>query len=150
MQTAFRLFLAAIVLGLINSVLGFVGASAQIDAALAAQPLPPGVSREQFQTIAMAGFIGAAVFGLVLVALEALVVFQMRKGRNWARIVLAIIGALTVVAGLINVGTIAAAFASGGLGILTGLLSIVTLLVTIAAIYYMFRPAANAYFSAVR
>ncbi|MBW0009328.1 MAG: hypothetical protein JO063_04270, partial [Pseudonocardiales bacterium] len=82
-----------------------------------------------------AGFIIGSVLGLLVVAAELVFVFLMRGGRNWARIVLAVLGGLGVLLGLIGL-------AIGG-GSITGPLP---LLLLIGAIVTMFLPPANAWF----
>lgn len=61
----------------------------------------------------------------------------MRKGRNWARIVLAVIGGLGVLSGFYSLTT-----ESGGQLALT----VVSLIVVIGAIVTMFLPGANPWF----
>jgi len=149
-ETSFKLWLAYIAVSLIGSIITFLSIGGVIDAQLRAQglnpaDLPPGTA-EALQT----GLIVGAVLGLILLAAIVAVVFQMRKGRNWARIVLAVLGGIAVlglVIGLVNSG---ATLALGGLGVVSVLLSVVQLLLLIAAILFMFRGAANPYFAGRR
>ena len=84
------------------------------------------------------GLVVALVIGLILLALEIFFMFKMRAGHNWARIVLTVLGVLSILASLygltqgFTVGTI---------------FSVISLLVVAAAIVFMYKPAARAYFS---
>ncbi len=112
-ETAFRLWIANVVLGIIGAVMSF---------ALSAL---------------------GVVIALIFAALYLLFAFKMRQGRNWARITLTVLGGIGVLMGVLGL-----LFSTGALGVLGLLLSIVQLVLIVAAIYFMFRPAANAYFTA--
>ncbi|HKR49508.1 MAG TPA: hypothetical protein VJT72_08000 [Pseudonocardiaceae bacterium] len=89
--------------------------------------------RSTVESLATAGSVAAIVIGLLFVAAQVLSAFLMRGGRNWARIVLAVLGGLVVLFGLLSL-------TAGSVG---GLLQLVIL---IGAIVTMFLPAANAWF----
>lgn len=88
----------------------------------------------EVRRIAEASFTGmlVGIFGFGL--LYVLFVFKMRAGRNWARIVLAALAVL----GLLSQGVLTGT---------TDLLSMVSVLVSIAGLVLMFMPASNAYFN---
>lgn len=90
------------------------------------------------------------VIGLVLLALVVATVFQMRKGRNWARIVLAVLGGLSALSLLLGFANAGSLLGLGGLGVLSVLISVVQLVLLLGAILLMFRGGANAYFAAGR
>lgn len=140
-QTAFLLFIVNVVLGVIGSLLSF---PARIDIAIT------GLSTAQQEAAARTGVIIAIVIALALFALYLFFVFQMRNGKNWARIVLTVLSVLSIVAGLAGLGVTSALFGAGVFGLLSVILSILSLVLLIAAVVYMFRPDANAYFSAPR
>lgn len=154
--TSFWLWIAAVVVGLIGAVVSFLQVGSvtdQIDggaAAGAGSGLDPGT----LSSIVTASLVVGAVLGLVLVALEVLFAVFMRRGRNWARIVLAvfgIIGVLFTLGGLFSASTTVI----GGQEIVTRsgistVLSVVQALLVVAAVVMFFRPPANAYFRARR
>lgn len=149
-ETAFRLWIGSVIVGLIGAVLTFLQLPALIDVAIQSTPATPGLSEENLRLGIQVGIIVGAVVGLAFVALYLLFTFKMRAGRNWARIVLTILGGLSIIFTLFSLGTIGQQFASGALGAVTGVLTILQLLLEIAAIYFMFRPAANQYFQQPR
>lgn len=102
-----------------------------IDQALAQDPT---LDRSSIESIATGALVTGAVMVLLFVVAELVVVFLMRGGRNWARIVLAVLGGLGVLFWLAV--TIGAGSAAG----------LLQLLVLIGAIVTMFLPAANAWF----
>lgn len=106
--------------------------------ALAKNPELDQTAFENFMTVAVN--VGLAL-GLLFVAVLIVFVYLIRGGRNWARIVLAVIGGLGLLFGLLGL-----AGASG----LSVLLALIQLLLLTGAIVTMFRPAANAWFRPVR
>ncbi len=137
-EISFWLWISTIVLGLVGSVpifFQFDQLRAQaINQALANEPT---LDRSTIESVTTGALVAGAVIGLLLVVAQLLFVFLMRGGRNWARIVLAVLGGLVVLFGLIGfVGT------TGAMG--AG--SLLQLLLLIGAIVAMFLPAANAWF----
>ncbi|HXV92383.1 MAG TPA: hypothetical protein VD813_03720 [Pseudonocardia sp.] len=91
---------------------------------------------------------GSLVFSLVISAVALYIMVEMRAGKNWARITIAVLGGLGL---LFNVIGLLGQF--GAWGVLGGLYSVTTTLFGLAqivlmggAIYLMFRPQNNAYF----
>lgn len=153
---AFMLFLAAAVAGIISSLLNFVTADAVYDAQIEDAAEKLGIPADQLANtpemggVAAAG-VGAGVFlGLILFAAWIACVFLMRDGKNWARIVLAVLGGFGILFGLIGLFGIGLLFSAGIVGIIQALLSLIQLGLTIAAIIFMFKSDANAYFAAAR
>jgi O-antigen/teichoic acid export membrane protein len=91
----------------------------------------------QEQQVAQGALIAFAVIVIILSLLEALFAYFMYRGRNWARIVVTILAALSLVA------LITQASASGWLEWVGAALIVV-------AIILQFTPSANAYFRAAR
>lgn len=149
-ETAFRLLIAFIVLGVIGTVLSFVLASTTVGAAIGTTELPPGVSSSDITGIATGVVIGIGVLFLVLYGLGLLFTFKMRQGRNWARIVLTIVSAIYVLFWLISLGGIGQMVSAGIVGLVSVVLGVVQLLLIVGALYFMFRPAANQYFQQPR
>lgn len=77
------------------------------------------------------------IIGLLISAVQLLFAFFMRKGRNRARITLAVIGVVSV---LFGASSLAAAPA------FPLILSLISYLVVIGAVVTMFLPAANPWF----
>jgi hypothetical protein len=95
--------------------------------------------------------ISAAIVGLVIsliiYALALFVMIQMRAGRNWARITIAVLGGIGLLFGVIGlIGQLAAfGFTAGIYGgaypIVTSLFSLAQVVLVGAALYLMFQPA---------
>ena len=95
------------------------------------------LDEEQLRNGINAVLVGGVVIGLIAAAVQLLIAWFMRKGRNWARIVLTVLGVLGVFAGLFSLPS-----QSGSqLG-----LSAIHLLVLAGAVVAMYLPAANAWF----
>lgn len=153
---AFYLFLTAAVCGIISSLLNFATVDAIYDASVQEQAEELGIPADQIGNVpdlggAGAATVGVGVFiGLIIFAAWIACVFLMRNGANWARIVLAVLGGIGVLLGLIGLLTIGALFSAGFLGVLQALLGLAQLGLTVAAIVFMFKPDANAYFATPR
>ncbi|MCZ4077653.1 hypothetical protein O1W68_06845 [Rhodococcus sp. H36-A4] len=76
---------------------------------------------------------GGGIIAIVLALIQLWLAFRMRAGRNWARIVLTIVG----VAYLLSV------FSGGGVA---GIFNWIYLVVFVAAVVLMFVPASGAFF----
>ncbi len=115
-QTAFTLWIASIIVGLLAGTLSFVLTN------------PLAASR-----------IIGAVFGVLFLAFEVFFVVKMRAGRNWARIV------LTVLAGLDVLMTLLGILIQRSVGV-TQVLGVLPLVLIVAATMFMYRGTANPYF----
>jgi hypothetical protein len=81
---------------------------------------------------------GIYIFAIVAVSLLMLLfAWKMRAGRNWARIVLAILAVLSLLFQASSVG-------------LSSVLGLVGVLITASALVFMFVPQSNAYFAQFR
>jgi hypothetical protein len=147
---AFNLFIANVVLGVLGVILSFSLVGAIVEAQLAASGLSRADLGPQGEAALTSGLIVGVVVSLVILALYLFFIFQMRAGKNWARIVLAVLGAISVVFGLIGFSGYGVYMQAGGIGVIVVILSILQLILIIAAIVFMFRPDANAYFTAPR
>ncbi|MGH3941632.1 MAG: hypothetical protein ACRDTG_23980 [Pseudonocardiaceae bacterium] len=95
------------------------------------------LDESQLDAIVTGGFLAALAIILIITLLQLVFAFFMRKGRNWARIVLAVIGGILVLFGLPSLVGV-----SGGQLLLT----LVSMLVVLGAIITMFLPGANPWF----
>jgi len=128
-DNAFKLWLVSIGIG----VLGIIASLIFTDRDALAQKL-----KDSGSTLGTNQLHSAVNATLIIIGLELLFAFKMRAGRNWARIVLTVLGVLGVLSALYGL--------TAGLTIGT-ILNIISILVVIAAIVFMFRPASRAYFS---
>jgi hypothetical protein len=129
-EISFGLWIAASVL----YVLGLLAAYSQVRTETVDRVLAqnPALDQSMIERVATGAFV---VWLLIGAAAVLTFVFLMRGGRNWARIVLAVIGGISVLLGLLGL--------AAGAGSVAGLLQ---LLLLIGAIVTMFMPAANAWF----
>ncbi|MDQ4103824.1 MAG: hypothetical protein M3186_08995 [Actinomycetota bacterium] len=107
-----------------------------IDTALAQDPTQ---DRSMIESVMTGALTVGVVFALVFVAAGFAFAFFMRKGRNWARMLLAVPGGLIVLLWLI--GLTQGAGPTPALGV-----SLVQLLLVVAAIATMFGAEANVWF----
>jgi len=144
-QTAFRLGIASVVVGMVDLLLRNTIAD------------PYAVMQRAMQRGARAGstvhtshayltalLIMGAVFAIVGLALRVFLLLKMRAGRNWARIVLTVLIGMGLLGTLFSLAFVR--FVFEGLGwLLAG--SALALLFDAAVVVFMYRPAANRYFS---
>ena len=123
-------FLANTLLGLLASILTF----SDIDS-LVAEGTTGGLDEDSVR----AALILGAVIGLVFLAIYLVVLWFAWTGRNWARIVLWVLGGLSVVSGLAGLGN-----DSG----LLSLLSVLQLLLVIAGIVLLALKPSNEWYRA--
>jgi hypothetical protein len=135
-EISFGLWVATLVLGVLGVVLSYSQIK-QVQAQMINQMVAqnPPMDQSMIERTATTALVVGVVLWLLVVAVMFVFVFLMRAGRNWARIVLAVLGGLDVLFSL--VGVVVA-------GSVAGLLQ---LLLLIGAIVTMFLPAANAWFA---
>jgi hypothetical protein len=130
-------FLATLILGLIASLVQF----SDLDG-LVAQTVATADDPVITEDVVRAGLVVGAVVGLLLVALEALFIWFAWQGRNWARIVLLVLGGLSVLFGL---GTLSGAGGGASSGFLDSL-SVFSLLLTVVGVVALaLRPSSEWY-----
>ena len=122
-SVSFGLWLIAIIVGIVTVVVLFVSASAVVSVG---------------ESSATANFFGityvfVALLVLLFTAIQAAVVWRMRAGRNWARVLLTALAVLQIVNAVFSIG-------------LNAVLSIVGIVIVAAATVAMWLPASNAYF----
>ena len=129
-------FIASLILGVASAIYLVFNFDDLLRAAIAAQnttvelgPVDEGFVR--------AILIGGAVFGLILTGLQAMFIWFAWNGRNWARIVLWVLGGIGVVGGLFGL----VSPQPGQPGFLVGL-SLFSFLLTVAGIVLLaFKPS---------
>ena len=136
--TSVKLWFASILLGLLGGVLVFALTDQGAQAQTMRDAGTSGLTDAQPQWAVTILLVVVLVITVIVLALQIFFVLKMKAGRNWARIV------LTVLAGLSAPWTLAA-FAQGfDIGTAVNTISLALL---IGAVVFMFRPAANVYFS---
>jgi hypothetical protein len=94
-------FMANLILGLISAAISFSSLDTLVADALAAEGLDGALEEDVMRSAVIVG----AVVTLVFAALQAMFIWFAWQGRNWARIVLWVLGGLSVVSGLASFGT---------------------------------------------
>ena len=144
-DTAYLLWLIAAGVGILGSLLNLLNAQAIADETVKALS---GLSPELDKSLADSASpsYGGIIFSLIISAVWVVVVMQMRKGANWARILLTVLGGLGILLGLIGFLGFGILFSTGILGVLQALLGVVALVAEIGAIVFMFKSDSNRYF----
>jgi hypothetical protein len=124
---------ASLLLGLISSIVSFSDLDALIDQTLESTS-DPAVTEDVIRS----GIVVGAVVGLLIVGLQVLFLWFAWKGRNWARIVLWVLGGISVLFGLIGL----AAGSTESTGFLTSL-GWFQLLLTAAGLVLLARQPSN-------
>jgi hypothetical protein len=130
-------FMANLILGVIGSIITFTMLDTLVAQALAAENVDLTVDDEVLRSAVVVG----AVIGLVFVGLQAMFIWFAWQGRNWARIVLWVLGGLAVVSGLASLGMATAP----STGFLTAL-SWFNLVLVIAGIVLLAQKPANEWY----
>jgi len=137
-EISFWLWIATVVLGLVSVLVTYPQIDRiRADAINEALAQDPTLDRSLIESVTTGALVAGIVIGLLIVVAELVFVFLMRGGRNWARIVLAVLGGLGVLFGLIGL--------AGATGSMLAI-AVPQLLLLIGAIVAMFLPAANAWF----
>lgn len=149
--TAFQLLCAVAALGVVTLAAMLLAVHgdldvhvAQLQRDVAAQDPTMVVGADAARTMLTIGLGLTGLLGLGVTALFLLVVVKMRAGRNWARMLVTMVGVMTVFSAVpalfgLGAGTGAAAVVGGGAGILQAVLAV-------GAIVLMHRAEANRYF----
>ncbi|MBO9056285.1 hypothetical protein JYQ29_04720 [Curtobacterium flaccumfaciens pv. flaccumfaciens] len=96
--------------------------------------LTSGSSADVADSVGTAPLVGGAIFAFILAVIELIIVFKMRDGRNWARIVLTVLAVLQLIG--VGVGAASGGNAFGWIG------GVAVLIATIL----MYVGGANRYF----
>jgi hypothetical protein len=131
-RTAVTIVYVLLAVSFLSLILQLVFLDEIVDRALEAQG--SGVNEDAVRTGAIVGGVfGFLVFGGLYVVLAIF----LRKGANWARIVLTVLGALGLIFGVFGL--------FGDEPVLVTLFRVVTLALTAALLFFMWRPDASAY-----
>ena len=98
-QNAVRLMFGLAALGVIGLIIVFADKSAL---RTAIENANPGDDKTQIDSAVNTGIAVGAVIGIVLIVLYVLLALQVRKGKNWARIVTWVLAGLGVLGGVTN------------------------------------------------
>jgi hypothetical protein len=116
---SFFIWLIVVLIGIVSSIIAFTsGGTQQAASDAGVGNMGTGIA------------VGGAIFALVIAIVELIIVFKMRDGRNWARIVLLILAILQVLG-------VFGAFS------ITGIIGVVAVII---ATILMFVGGANGYF----
>lgn len=136
---AVQLMFASVALGIISSIITFTSGDAIKDSIRESDPT---LTADEVNSAYNLGLGVAIFFGLVFALLYLLLAFQVRKGKNWARIVTWVLAGLGVLGGLLGL-------AGTGTGLEKGI-GIISLLINVAIIVLLARKPANEYFAAMK
>lgn len=127
-------------LGLIGLIVNFADSGGVKDSI---RDSDPSLTQDQVDSAYTVGLVFALIIGLVFAALYVLLALQMRKGKNWARIVTLVIAGLSILFGLIGLGASAPAISRviGVIGLLLNIAIFVLLLLRPAREYFASRKA---------
>lgn len=148
--TAYQLLCAVAVLGVVNMIASLLAVHAdratyvdQLLLDVAAQDAGMQIGRDTAETLMVVGLGLTALIGLGVTALYLLFVHKMRAGRNWARMLVTMIGVMMV---FVAVPTLFGLGAGGGAVMVAGGASILQAVLSVGAIVLMHRGDSNRYF----
>jgi hypothetical protein len=130
-------FMANLILGLIGTALTFADMEALIAQAIAASG-----DAELTEDAVRSILVGSAIFALCVYGVIAMFIAFAWKGRNWARIVLWVLGGVSVVFGLVG---LAGAGSTGQSGFMTALGFCQLVLVTAGVVLLALKPSNDWY-----
>lgn len=137
-NAAFWLYIAGAAMGLVSVVVGAVVGINRIQSGqFTGQVVPPGtdVSPSVINTALAVGVALGIAVGLLSIVAYVVFAVLMRRGANWARIVLTVLSSVALVSGLVGLF---------GLNLLNLLVSVLV----VGAAVLLYLPASNAYFVA--
>jgi hypothetical protein len=134
-------FIATLVLGLVSTIVVFAQFDSLVEAALAAEGASADDLGIDAGDLARTALIAFAVIGLVFAGLEGMFIWFAWNGRNWARIVLWVLGGFGVVSGLVGL----VSPQPGYPGYLIGL-SLFSFLLTVAGIVLLAMKPSNEWY----
>lgn len=110
----------------------------------AAQNVEVALTRSTAEQLLLVGLGITALLGFAVTALFLLFVYRMRRGRNWARMVLTMIGIFLLFSAIPTIFGFGAA--GGGAAVVVGVAGIVQAVLAVGAIVLMHRRESNRYF----
>jgi hypothetical protein len=134
-------FMATVVLGVVSSAVMFANWESIVDEAIRqAGTGLSGAERDTAREFAELGVQIGLVIGLLFTAVYLLFLWFAWQGRNWARVVLWVLGGLSIVSGVATLGV-----GGTGVGYLDGL-SLFSLLLTIAGVVLLALKPSNEWY----
>ncbi len=127
---------ASLVLGLISSIVSFSDVETLID-----QTLETSTDPALTEDVIRSGIVIGAVIGLIIVGVQVLFLWFAWKGHNWARIVLWVLGGISVLFGLVGL----AAGGTATTGFLTSLGLFQLLLTAVGLVLLALKPSNDWY-----
>lgn len=136
---AVYLWIASLVVGAVGIVTSFGSIGPQVRAELNAQlATNPDLGSVDPETLVRVATYAVVVVSVLGIALRIFLLVKLAAGRRWARTVLTVLGALSVVAAVVGVRSSSPIDAA---------LSVVNALLIAAAIVYMFSDGAKSFFA---
>jgi hypothetical protein len=133
LEISFWLWITYLAIGASNAVIGFIQRDRnRADAINAVIAQYPGMDRAMVESVATGVVLGMVVLGLLFVVAGLSLALLMRGGRNWARIVLPVLGCLSI---LVMIGPVG-----------TDLQALFQFLLLVGAIVMMFQRPVNQWF----
>jgi len=129
-KTAINIIWAYIALSVISTLLSFLYLDQIIDDAMAAQPASSAATEEVVRSSVI---VGSVVVLVVIVGLSVLLAIFLGKGKNWARIVLTVLVAISLLGGLVGLAGV------GGQPIALQVLQVLTLLLAAALVFFLWK-----------
>lgn len=134
-------FVATVVLGVVSSAVMFANWEAIVDEAIRqADAGLSGAEADTAREFAELGVQVGLVIGLIFTAVYLLFLWFAWQGRNWARVVLWVLGGLSIVSGVATLGV-----GGTGVGYVDGL-SLFSLLLTIAGVVLLALKPSNEWY----
>lgn len=135
--TAVKLMFVGAGLQALTIVFGLMGAD-PLREQLAEQQ--PELTADELDAAVAIGVGGVVVIGLIAVGLWIWMALANRRGRNWARIVATVLGALNIAFTLFSLSQ------ATGFG---AIIQVITIVLAAAIIFLLYRPESSAYYNAV-
>lgn len=129
--TAVKLIWVNVALSVLSTIIGFILIDDIVDAAT------EDVANADADAARTAAIVGLVIGLIIGVAIAALLATFINKGANWARIVYTVLAALGIIFGLLGIANQPA---------LLLVVSLISLVISIAVVFLLFRPESNAYF----
>lgn len=136
-RLAVNLLFALVALGLIGAIIGLTQTGSVADQVRATNPA---FSDAEVDAAVTATVVVGAVIGLIFTAVFLWLTFMVRKGANWARIVLTVLFIIGIIFELIGLAGPATA--------LSKVITVIQILLQAAVLYLLWQRPSNEYFTA--
>ena len=133
--TAIKLLWASMALSLVGALITFTMLDSIVDKAMDDAAVGSTVDRDTVRASAIGGAVGGLIIGL---GLTFLILFFIRKGASWARILYTVLGGLGIVFGLLGMANQPP---------LLLVLGVVSLVLTAAILFFLWKSESNPWFA---